>query len=182
MLIFVVIGGVVFCAFLIGSYNSLVAKRNMVRNAFSSIDVNRRKRHDLIPALVETIKGFAKHEEQTFTRLIEARQEIRSGNLSDSERLRVEEQIGPGMHRLIAVAEDYPELKSGDHFLHLQRTLNEIEEQISAARRAYNAAVFEINNSVESYPSNLIANAFGFQCHDFFEADADSRGSVNVSL
>jgi LemA protein len=182
MLIFVVIGGGVFCAFLIGSYNSLVAKRNMVRNAFSSIDVNLRKRHDLIPALVETVKGFAKHEEQTFTRLIEARQEIRSGNLSDSERLRVEERIGPEMYRLIAVAEDYPELKSSDHFLHLQRTLNELEEQISAARRAYNAAVFEINNSVESYPSNLIANAFGFQCHDFFEADADSRGSVNVSL
>lgn len=182
MLIYIVMGGGALLVILALFYNSLVAKRNMVRNAFSSIDVNLRKRHDLIPALVETVKGFAKHEKETLTRLIEARQEIRSGKLSDSERLRVEEQIGPGMQRLIAVAESYPELKSSDHFLHLQRTLNEVEEQISAARRAYNAAVLEINNSVESFPGNLIAGSFGFHRHDFFEADADSRDSVNVSL
>lgn len=155
---------------LIVIYNGLVYKRNRVRNAFSSIDVNLRKRFDLIPSLVETVRGFAKHEEETFTRLIEARRQIDSGELNESQRFRVEEQIGPRMHRLLAVAEDYPELKSSSHFLNLQRNLTEIEEQISAARRAYNAAVFEINNAVESFPSNLIANAFGFMRHDFFEA------------
>jgi len=163
-------------------YNGLVYKRNRVRNAFSSIDVNLRKRFDLIPSLVETVKGFAKHEEETFTRLIEARRQIDSGELNDSQRLRVEEQIGPRMQRLLAVAEDYPDLKSSTHFLNLQRNLTEIEEQISAARRAYNAAVFEINNAVESFPSNLVAGAFEFKRHDFFEAADPVRESVDVKL
>ena len=166
----------------IAIYNGLVYKRNRVRNAFSSIDVNLRKRFDLIPSLVETVKGFAKHEEETFTRLIEARRQIDSGELNESQRLRVEEQIGPRMQRLLAVAEDYPELKSSSHFLNLQRNLTEIEEQISAARRAYNAAVFEINTAVESFPSNLIASAFGFKRHDFFEAADPVRESVEVKL
>ncbi len=182
MLFLFIGGGGVLLLTVIFIYNSLVAKRNMVRNAFSSIDVNLRKRHDLIPSLVETVKGFARHEQETFTRLIEARRQIHSGTLSESERLRVEEEIGPGMHRLIALAEDYPELRSNDHFLNLQRNLTEIEEQISAARRAYNAAVYEINIAVESFPSNLIAGTFGFQRHDFFEAAADARGSVSVNL
>ena len=167
---------------LIAIYNGLVYKRNRVRNAFSSIDVYLRKRFDLIPSLVETVKGFAKHEEETFTRLIEARRQINSGELNQSQRLRVEEQIGPRMQRLLAVAEDYPELKSSSHFLNLQRNLTEIEEQISAARRAYNAAVFEINNAVESFPSNFIAGAFGFKRHDFFEAADPVRESVDVKL
>ena len=167
---------------LIFIYNSLVSKRNMVRNAFSSIDVNLRKRHDLIPNLVETVKGYAAHEKETFTRLVEARRQIDSGGLSESERLRIEEGIGPQMHRLMAVAEYYPDLRSSDHFLNLQRNLTEVEEQISAARRAYNAAVFEINNAVESFPSNLIASSFGFKRHDFFEAGADGRSSVNLRM
>lgn len=171
-------GLVVFIAI----YNGLVYKRNRVRNAYSSIDVNLRKRFDLIPALVETVRGFAKHEEETFTRLIEARQRIDRGDLSQSERFRVESQIGPGLQRLMAVAEDYPELNSSSHFLNLQRNLTEIEEQISAARRAYNAAVFEINNAVESFPSNFVAGAFGFQLHDFFEAADGVRDSVEVNL
>ncbi|MBP6782734.1 MAG: LemA family protein [Verrucomicrobiales bacterium] len=167
---------------LIVIYNSLVYKRNRVRNAFSSIDVNLRKRFDLIPSLVETVKGFAKHEEETFTRLIEARRQIDSGELNETQRLRVEEQIGPRVQRLLAIAEAYPELKSSAHFLNLQRNLTEIEEQISAARRAYNAAVFEINNAVESFPSILIAGAFGFKRHDFFEAADPVRESVDVRL
>ncbi|HQW27884.1 MAG TPA: LemA family protein, partial [Verrucomicrobiales bacterium] len=114
---------------LIAIYNSLVYKRNRVRNAFSSIDVNLRKRFDLIPSLVETVKGFAKHEEETFTRLIEARRQIDSGELNETQRLRVEEQIGPRVQRLLAIAEAYPELKSSAHFLNLQRNLTEIEEQ-----------------------------------------------------
>ena len=180
--IFLIVIAVLAVIVFIVIYNGLVYKRNRVRNAFSSIDVNLRKRFDLIPSLVETVKGFAKHEEETFTRLIEARRQIDSGELNESQRLRVEEQIGPRMQRLLAVAEDYPELKSSAHFLNLQRNLTEIEEQISAARRAYNAAVFEINNAVESFPSNLIASAFGFKRHDFFEAADPVRESVDVRL
>jgi LemA protein len=166
----------------ISIYNGLVVKRNQVRNAFSSIDVNLRKRHDLIPALVETVKGFATHEQETLTRLVEARNQIHDTNLSESERLRVEETIGPGMQHLVALAEGYPELRSNTQFLHLQRNLTEIEEQISAARRAYNAAVFEINTAVESFPSNILASAFGFERHHFFEAAADARDNVNVKF
>lgn len=167
---------------LISIYNGLVAKRNRVRNAFSSIDVNLRKRHDLIPSLVETVKGFAQHEQETLTRLVEARRRVHDPGLSERERLQLEETIGPGMKHLIAVAESYPELRSNAHFLHLQRNLTEIEEQISAARRAYNAAVFEINTAVESFPSNLIASLFGFVPHHFYEAGAEARESVRVDL
>jgi LemA protein len=179
--IYLLLIGLIGIIVLIGIYNGLVYKRNRVRNAYSSIDVHLRKRFDLIPALVETVKGFAKHEEETFNRLIEARQRIDRCDLSQSERFRVEGQIGPEMQRLMAVAEDYPELKSSTHFLNLQRNLTEIEEQISAARRAYNAAVFEINNAVESFPSNLVAGAFGFQLHDFFEAADGVRERVEVT-
>lgn len=177
-----VVLAIVAALFLITIYNGLVLKRNRVRNAFSSIDVNLRKRHDLIPALVETVKGYAKHEEKTFVRLIEARRQVQSEKLTESERLRVEERIGPGLQHLVAVAESYPELRSSSHFLNLQRNLTEIEEQISAARRAYNAAVFEINTAVESFPSNLVAGFFGFCRHDFFEASADARESVAVRM
>ena len=163
---------------LIATYNGLVGRRNQVRNAFSSIDVYLRKRFDLIPDLVETVKGFARHEEALFTRVIEARNRIASGELNQAERLRVEGEIGPAVQRLFAVAEAYPELRSGEHFLNLQRNLTEIEEQISAARRAYNAAVLEINNAVERFPTNLVAGAFGFRRHDFFEAAAGEREAV----
>lgn len=174
--------GIVLLVWIVAVYNGLVRKRNLVRNAFSSIDVNLRKRHDLIPSLVETVKGFAAHEQATLTSLIEARRRIQGGELNESERLRAEERIGPEMHRLFALAESYPELRSDQHFLHLQRSLTEIEEQISAARRAYNAAVFSINNAVETFPSNFIASFFGFQRHDFFEIGADAREPVNVDL
>lgn len=169
---------VVIVIALVSMYNSLVQKRNMVRNAFSSIDVCLRKRHDLIPGLVETVKGYAAHEAETFTRLAEARTRAVEGDLSDREKIRLEEQIQPQIHRLMAVAESYPELRSSSHFLLLQRNLTEIEEQLSAARRSYNAAVLEINNAVESFPTNLLAGTFGFQRHDFFEAGVSgSKGN-----
>ena len=138
--------------YLIIVYNGLVSKRNMARNAFSSIDVNLKKRADLIPALVNTVKGYAAHEQETLARVIELRNQIQNAE-TDGERFRLEGQVGP-----------------------------EIEEQISAARRAYNAAVFEINNSVESFPTNLIAAKFDFKRHDFFEANASDRAISSVSF
>ena len=120
----------------VGIYNSLISKRNMVRNAFSSIDVNLRKRHDLIPNLVETVKAYAAHEQHTLTAVIEARNQAAGGQLSESQRLQIESKIGSGIQRLIALSESYPDLRSNENFLNLQRNLTEIEEQISAARRA----------------------------------------------
>jgi len=154
--------------FVIVTYNSLVAKRNMVRNGFSSIDVNLKKRTDLIPNLVKTVKAFAAHEKGVLTEVTELRSRIQEAS-STGERLQLESQMTPMIGKVFALSESYPELKSNENFLHLQRTLNELEEQISAARRAYNAAVMENNNAIESFPSNLIANNFNFKAEAFFE-------------
>ncbi|NNE90386.1 MAG: LemA family protein [Verrucomicrobiales bacterium] len=181
-LVFVLLGLVLFGGlFFVIVYNGLVGKRNMVRNAFSSIDVNLKKRADLVPNLVSTVKGYAKHEQETLTRVIELRNRISEAK-DDSERFRLEGQLGPEMGRLFALSESYPELRSNENFLNLQRNLTEIEEQISAARRAYNAAVLEMNNAVESFPSNIIANMFHFVRHDFFEASESDRASQQVGF
>lgn len=181
-MLMMMVTGLSMAILMISLYNGLVRKRNLVRSAFSSIDVNLRKRHDLIPSLVDTVKGFARHEQDTLTALMEARSRIRDTSLDESERLRLEREIGPRMGRLIALAEDYPELRSDAHFLNLQRNLTEVEEQISAARRAYNAAVLAMNNAVETFPGNLIASRFGFRRHDFFEVDQPAREPSRMSV
>lgn len=168
--------------FIIVLYNGLVTKRNMVRNAFSTIDVMLKKRHELIPNLVETVKGFASHEQETFQKVISLRNQATAPGISEAERLKVEGQIGPQVGRLLALAEAYPDLKSSDQFLNLQRNLTEVEEQISAARRAYNGAVLAINNAVEAFPSNIVATKFGFKKHDFFETDDGTRESVSIEF
>jgi LemA protein len=165
-----------------GMYNGLVSKRNLVRSAFSTIDVMLKKRHDLIPNLVETVKAFAAHERATFEKVIELRNRASAPDISTGERMKLEGQIGPQIGRLLAIGEAYPQLKSSDQFLNLQRNLTEIEEQISAARRAYNGAVLAINNAVESFPTNLLAAQFGFTRQDFFEGDDSARESMSIKL
>lgn len=182
ILIFIVCLALIPIVFVIVVYNGLVGKRNQVRNAFSTIDVMLKKRHDLIPNLVESVKGFATHEKATFEKVIALRNQVRTPNLSDADRFSAEDKLGVGVGRLLAIGEDYPDLKSSDQFLNLQRNLTEIEEQISAARRSYNAAVLGINNAVESFPSNLVANKFGFQQHDFFEALTSERDFDTIEL
>ncbi len=167
---------------LVGMYNGLVNKRNMVRSAFSTIDVMLKKRYDLIPNLVETVKAFASHERATFEKVIELRNRASAPDISTAERMKVEGQITPQIGRLLAIGEAYPELKSSTQFLNLQRNLTEIEEQISAARRAYNGAVLAINNAVESFPTNILASKYGFTRHDFFEGDDSARESISVKL
>lgn len=162
-------------------YNGLVAKRNMVRNTFSSIDVNLKRRRDLIPNLVETVKAYAKHEKEVFTKAIELRNSLK-GTSDQSQRMQLEREVRPVMNKLFALAEAYPELESHENFLNLQRNLTEVEEQISASRRAYNAAVMAQNNAVESFPSNLIAKAFSFQPHEFFEIPESERFSPKVDF
>ena len=168
--------------YVVSVYNGLVSKRNMVENALGTIDVMLKKRHDLIPNLVETVKGFAAHERETFEKVIALRNQATSAGLPMKDRLELEDQIVPQLGRLLAVAESYPELKSSDQFLNLQRNLTETEEQLSAARRSYNGAVYGINNAVESFPSNLIAQNFGFQKHEFFEASKIEREPVKVDF
>ena len=175
MEIFILIGFVVLIAIFIGAtYNGLVSKRNMVRNSFSSIDVNLKKRTDLIPNLVKTVKAFAAHEKGVLTEVTELRSRIQEAS-STGERLQLESQMTPMIGKVFALSESYPELKSNENFLQLQRTLNEVEEQISAARRAYNGSVMEYNNSIESFPSNIIANNFNFKVEEFFEIQESER-------
>ena len=163
-------------------YNGFISRRNDMRNAFASIDVQLKKRWDLVPNLVESVKGFAAHEKELFESVITARNEARGYAPESSARFREEEKVSQSVNRLMALAEGYPELKSGAHFLNLQRNLTEIESQISAARRAYNAAVQAWNNGVEGFPGSLFASFWNFQRAEWFEVRTEERGRVDVKL
>ena len=159
-------------------YNGFISRRNAMRHAFASIDVQLKKRWDLIPNLVETVKGFAKHERGVMESVIAARH----APVGSKERFACEEEIGAQAGRLLAVAESYPELKSNEQFLLLQRNLSEVESQISASRRAYNAAVTDWNEGVEAFPGVLFAKVFKFERADWFEVRSDERENMEVVL
>jgi len=153
-----------------------------MRNAFSSIDVQLKKRWNLIPNLVETVKGYAAHEKETFESVIATRNEVRNQPAESGARFAEEEKLTASVSHIFAIAEGYPELTSSEHFLNLQRNLTEIESQISAARRTYNAAVQEWNNGVESFPSSILAEIWKFERAEWFEARSEERKSTDVRL
>lgn len=159
-------------------YNSFIYKRNVVKNIFSTIDVLLKKRFDLIPNLVETVKGYAKHEELVFTRIAELRNQADKDDLSDDQKIELDNQVNNEMNRLMAVVESYPNLKADKNFMNLQITMTEIEDQISAARRAYNAAVTDFNNSCEMFPTNLFAGIFGFKRRTLFRIPDEEKNPV----
>lgn len=177
MPLFIVLGvGFLILMFM---YNGFISRRNSMRNAFASIDVQLKKRWDLVPNLVEVAKKFAAHEKETLEAVVEARNARGDSN----SRFAQEEKISQGIGRMMALAEGYPELKSDKIFLNLQRNLTEIESQISASRRAYNAAVTEWNEGVESFPGNVMAGAFKFERVEWFEvSSALERSNVEVDL
>jgi LemA protein len=165
-----IIAAVVAVVALVGIslYNKLVRLRNTVRSAWSDIDVQLKKRYDLVPNLVETVKGYAAHEQSLFTKVTEARaQAIRA--TGPAETAQAENMLRDSLKSLFAVAEAYPELKANQNFLQLQTQLKEIEDAIEAARRYYNAVVRDFNTTIEQFPSNLIASQFKFEKNDFFE-------------
>ncbi len=162
-------------------YNGLIAKSNMADNALSSIDVQLKKRYDLIPNLVEAVKGYAEHEHETLERVVALREQaLRAANRS--EEVRLNNQINRDLGRILLLSESYPDLKASGNFLHLQRSLVEIEEQISAARRAHNAAVTDLNNAVQMIPTNLVAQISGITTRELFEAAPLERSSSSVAL
>ena len=167
----------VICAVI---YNGFVSRRNSVRNAFASIDVQLKKRWDLVPNLVETVKAYASHEKEVFENVIKARQGVESSAVGTKERFEREQDLGAGMSRLMMLAEAYPELKAGEQFLNLQRNLTEIESQLAASRRAYNAAVTHWNEGVEMFPGSILAKVFGFETADWFETPSDQRKTQDV--
>jgi LemA protein len=161
-------------------YNTLIVKKNRIENAFSTIDTQLKKRYDLIPNLVSTVKGYAKHEKELFQRITDLRANAMKGDLTSDETVGLNNQISQALLGVMAVVENYPDLKASNNFLHLQRTLNEIEEQISAARRAFNAAVTDFNNSVEMFPSSIMANLMRYKTRRLFEIPAAERRNVDM--
>lgn len=163
-------------------YNNLVGARNQVENAFGTIDVMLKKRYDLIPNLVETAKAYMKHERETLTGITELRTRALSGNVSSDEKVQLENQISGMMKSVMVAVENYPDLKASEQFSMLQRSWNETEEQISAARRNYNASVTDYNNAVEKFPSNIFASIFGYKRKAVLEIPEAERQNVNASV
>ena len=161
-------------------YNNLVGSRNAIENAFGSIDAMLKKRYDLIPNLVETAKAYMKYEKETLTSITEMRTKAVSGNMSNDEKVDVENKLSGMMRSVMVAVENYPDLKANDQFVMLQRSWNEAEEQISAARRSYNAAVTDYNNAVEKFPSNIFANMFGHKRRQVFEIPEAERQNVSA--
>lgn len=167
---------------LVALYNGLVRKRNLVQEGWSGIDVQLKRRADLIPNLVETVKGYASHEREALDRVTQLRAESMKAQ-APAEKGRVEGMLSGALGNLLAVAENYPDLKASQNFVELQGSLAEVEEQIQFARRYYNGAVRDLNIAVESFPSNLVANAFGFKQAEFFElADPGDRAVPQVNF
>ena len=175
MPLLIVIGIIVLIIiWLIGLYNSLVKLRNRRQNAFADIDVQLRQRHDLVPQLVETVKGYATHERELLLRVTEARTGAVNARTID-EKIVAEQQLTSALQGLKVQVEAYPDLKANQNFLQLQEELSDIENKLAAARRFFNGATTEYNNAVESFPSNLIARNFGFQREIFFDLGTESR-------
>ncbi len=153
---------------LIGIYNSLVRLRNTRQNAFADIDVQLKQRHDLVPQLVETVKGYATHERELLTRITEARTAAMGATTID-EKIKTETQLSAALQGLKISVEAYPDLKANQNFLQLQEELSDIENKLAAVRRYFNAATTEYNTGIETFPANMIASSFGFQRESLFD-------------
>lgn len=164
----------------VAMYNNLVRKRNEVDNAFGGMDVQLKKRYDLIPNLVATVKQYATYEKELLTQVTEMRAKATSGTLSSDERVALDNQISAGMKSIMVAVENYPDLKASENFVNLQRTLNEVESQISAARRTYNAVITDFNNAIQTFPSNIIAGMMKLQRKEVFVIPEAERQNVNV--
>lgn len=165
----------------VGVYNKLVQLRNKVKNQFSQVDVQLKRRFDLIPNLVETVKGYAKHETETFEKVVQARNTYTSAT-TDSEKIDAANQMTQAVRGLLALAESYPELKANDNFLSLQNDLKETEEKISYARQFYNDSVMVYNTKIQVIPSNIVAGLCHFTAEKLFEAGTEERENVKVEF
>jgi LemA protein len=178
----IVLGVLVLIAFLlIGMYNGLVQLRVRCDNAWSDIDVQLKRRHDLIPNLVETVKGYATHEKSTFEDIAKARSQAMQAT-TPADKAAAENQLTGALKSLFAVAEAYPELKASEEFTQLQASLNQTEDTIQNSRRYYNAVVRDLNTKIQSFPTNILAGMFGFQQRQFFETTEADREPVAVKF
>ncbi len=178
----VIVGVIVLVAFaMVGMYNGLVRSRNRVREAWSGIDVQLRRRASLIPNLVETVKGYAAHEREVFEEVTRARAALEQAGDTRSA-AEANNMLTGALRHLFAVAENYPELKASQNFMDLQNELSDIEEKIAFARQFYNTNVLSYNNRIQVFPNVMMANMFGFQPEEFFEAEEEGRAEVRVDF
>ena len=172
---------VIIILWFIATYNKLVGLRNKKDDQWSQIEVQLKRRADLIPNLVETVKGYAKHEKQTFEEVIKARNTYLEAKTPEEE-MKASSGVSNALSRLFALAENYPELKANTNFLSLQNDLKDTEDKISYARQFYNDSVLTYNNKVEMVPSNIVANITGFKKGTFFEAEEKDKEATKVSF
>lgn len=177
-LIIVLVVVAIFVLYAISLYNRLVKYRNNRENAFADIDVQLKQRHDLIPQLVEAVKGYMKHENQTLIDLAKARTAAVSANTID-EKIAAENNLSSALAGLRVTLEAYPELKANQNFMHLQEEISDVENKLAAVRRFFNSATKEYNNAVEVFPANLIAGMFGFKRETMFDVGDDQRAVLD---
>lgn len=172
---------VVLVFWLIGVYNSLIKLRNRTQEAWSDIDVQLKRRYDLIPNLVETVKGYAAHEKETFEKVIQARSAAMSAQGAEAKG-KAENMLSETLKSIFALSEAYPDLKANQNFLKLQDELSDTENKIQAARRFYNGNVRDFNTKMEIFPNNMIAKMMGFKQFEFFEAEEAEKENVKVKF
>lgn len=171
---------------IISAYNNLVTLRNRVKNGWAQIDVQLKQRADLVPNLVETVKGYATHESQVFTQVTEARAKAvavaSDKQASTADRIAAENNLTRALFNLQATAEAYPQLQANQNFMDLQRQLQELEQKIAYARQFYNDVVLKLNNAIETFPSNIVAGLFHFEQAEYFQVDDASRQAPQVKF
>lgn len=172
---------VVILIYIIVTYNSLTKSRNLVKEAFATMDVYLKKRWDLIPNLVELVKGYAKYEKDTLEKITELRTNVYE-KMSADKKININEQITTSLSEIVAIAENYPELKASENFSQLSRDLTKIEDDIANSRKYYNGTVRIFNNKIQMFPSSLIAKIFKFKEMKMFEANAEEKNNIKVDI
>lgn len=182
MWIYIIIAIIVLIiVYVFALYNSFIKLNNKLKEAFSTMDVYLKKRWNLIPNIVETVKGYAKHEKDTLKEVVELRNSAYD-KMSDEEKIKTNEQLSSGISKIMALAEAYPDLKANENFKDLSNQLTKVEDEIANSRKYYNGVVRIYNNKVEMFPSNIFAGLFGYKSKAMFEANANERENVKVEL
>src|SRR5574344_1998037 len=183
MTVAIIIGVVILIIliFVFATYNNLIRLKNLVKEAFSTMDVYLKKRWDLIPNLVETVKGYAAHEKSTLEEVIRLRNSAYD-SMDTNDKVKANKDLSAGISKLMMLAENYPDLKANENFRNLSNQLESLENDIASSRKYYNAVVKDLNNKVQMFPSNIIAKLFGFKSMDMFEVEEKERENVKVEF
>lgn len=182
MTLYIIIGLIIILLlYVLVTYNGLIKSNNLVKEAFSTMDVYLKKRWDLIPNLVEVVKGYAKHEKEIIEKITALRTNTYE-TMSMDKKINVNEQLTQVLSTILAISENYPDLKASQNFIELSHDLTKIEDEIANSRKYYNGTVRIFNNKIQMFPSNIVANLFGFHTTNMFEANADEKNNVKVDL